>query len=52
MQANNKKGLGIIGEKFVNAVAKSIFKARKGFKVKHIDWNNYSYGFGARFKGF
>lgn len=43
---SNKIGLGIIGEKFVYAVLASIFKAKEDFRVKHVDWNNYSYGHG------
>ena len=46
MESNNKVGLGIIGEKFTNSVAKSIFKVKEGFRVIHVDWDNYSYGHG------
>ena len=46
MKSNNKIGLGVIGEKFTNSVAKSIFKVKKGYRVKHVDWDNYSYGHG------
>jgi len=43
---SNKVGLGIIGEKFSDSVAKSIFKVKDGYRVKHVDWDNYSYGHG------
>ena len=43
---NNKVGLGVIGEKFSDSVAKSIFKVEDGYRVKHVDWDNYSYGHG------
>jgi len=46
MEANSKIGLGVIGEKFTNSVAKSIFKVKDGYRVKHVDWGNYSYGHG------
>jgi len=46
MKLNNKIGLGIIGEKFTNSVAKSIFRAKDGYRVNHVDWDNYSYGHG------
>jgi len=46
MEANNKVGLGVIGEKFTNSVAKSIFKVKEGYRVIHVDWDNYSYGHG------
>ena len=46
MKLNNKIGLGIIGEKFTNSVAKSIFRAKDGYRVEHVDWDNYSYGHG------
>ena len=43
---NGRIGLGIIGEKFNNSVAKSIFKVKEGYRVRHVDWDNYSYGHG------
>lgn len=43
---SNKIGLGIIGKKWFHALVKSIFKARQGYKIKHVDWENYSYGYG------
>ncbi|MDH5783159.1 MAG: hypothetical protein OEZ35_05790 [Candidatus Bathyarchaeota archaeon] len=43
---SNKVGLGIIGEKFSDSVAKSIFKVKEGYRVIHVDWDNYSYGYG------
>ena len=43
---NYKLGLGIIGEMFSNAVVKSVFKTKKGFRVKHVNWNNYTHGSG------
>ena len=46
MGLNNKVGLGVIGEKFSDSVAKSIFKVKEGYRVKHVDWDNYSYGHG------
>jgi len=46
MKSNDKIGLGIIGEKFINSVAKSVFRAKERYRVKHVDWHNYSYGHG------
>ena len=46
MKLNDKVGLGVIGEKFCSSVAKSIFKVEEGYRVKHVDWDNYSYGHG------
>ena len=43
---NYKLGLGKIGEMFSNAVVKSVFKTKKGFRVKHVNWNNYTHGSG------
>ncbi len=42
----NKIGLGIIGEKFSNAVVKSAFKLKNGYIIRHVDWDNYSHGSG------
>lgn len=43
---NGRIGLGIIGEKFNCSVVKSIFKVEEGYRVRHVDWDNYSYGNG------
>jgi len=42
----NKIALGIILEKWVFAVLKSLFKAREGFRVLHVNWQRYNYGHG------
>ena len=39
---NNKIGLGIVGEKFSNSVAKSVFKLKNGYIIRHVNWDNYS----------
>jgi len=52
MNSNNKIGLGVILEKWAYAVLKSIFKASESFRIKHINWNNYSYGHGLDLKVF
>lgn len=46
MKASNKIGLGVILEKWAYAVLKSIFKNNNGFRIKHVNWDRYNYGFG------
>lgn len=43
---SSKIGLGKIGEIVIDGVTRSLFKVRDGFRVKHIDWDNYTYGSG------
>lgn len=43
---SRKQKLGIIMEKWLYAVLKSLFPAKNGFFVRHNNWKNYSYGYG------
>lgn len=44
--SESKLALGIIAEKFIVSIVKSLFKANEGFKVKHTDFDNYNFGHG------
>jgi len=43
---SEKQKMGIRGEKYVNYLLDKLYKAESGFKINHINFKNYSWGYG------